>query len=135
MKWRRIKGTPYQVSDTGLIRNSSTNLMMKTKFNHDGYETICLVIDGKQRTCRVHRLVATAFVPNPLRKPEVHHMDGNKSNNHVSNLQWSDPYSNRWWSRNILKHSKMFSFKKIETLYNENKSLSLKAFINKLKQH
>ena len=132
MKWRRIKGTTYHISNTGQIKNDR-GMMLKTKYNHDGYETICLYMDGKQKTCRVHRLVAGAFIPNPLNKPEVHHMDGCKSNNHVSNLQWSEPESNRWFSRRVLKHSKVYSFKKIESLYNENKSLSLHKFITKLK--
>ena len=53
---------------------------------------------GKPKNCRVNRLVAQHFLPNPDNLPEVNHIDGNKENNHVSNLEWTDR------SRNV-KHS------------------------------
>jgi len=55
--------------------------------------------DGKQITCRVHILVALAFIPNPDDLPQVHHIDSNGKNNHVSNLMWTTMGDN-----NLLKH-------------------------------
>lgn len=49
---------------------------------------------GKQKSVRVHRLVASAFIENPNDYPEVNHIDGNKTNNHVSNLEWVTPSMN-----------------------------------------
>jgi hypothetical protein len=133
MKWRKVPNSNYQVSQDGQVRNYLTNRLMKSKICMNGYEKIVVRINGKPKTTGVHRLVAAAFIPNPLKKPECHHMDGNKLNNHYTNLQWCDAHDNRYYSRKVLKHSKVFSFKKIEILYNENKDISLKQFIKKLK--
>ena len=54
----------------------------------DGYYYVDLRKDGKDIKCRVHRLVAEAFVDNPEDKPIVHHRDTNRRNNKASNLQW-----------------------------------------------
>lgn len=53
-----------------------------------GYKVVTLSVNGKCTTHTVHRLVAIAFIPNPNGKPFVNHLDGNKHNNHVSNLEW-----------------------------------------------
>ena len=79
------------------------------RINKDGTKTLCPVIktgrkrnycivscmvDGKQKLFYVHRLVAEAFIPNPLNLPQVNHLDGDPSNNHVSNLEWCTPKQN-----------------------------------------
>lgn len=61
--------------------------MMKTWIS-DGYEYVTLRLNHKKRSFRVHRLVAEAFVPNPNNLPEVNHIDGNKTNNKSTNLEW-----------------------------------------------
>ena len=53
-----------------------------------GYKQITLSKDNKRSTKKVHRLVAEAFIPNPLKLPEVNHLDENKHNNSVDNLEW-----------------------------------------------
>lgn len=59
-----------------------------------GYKNVMFCLDGKVKNFYVHRLVATAFIPNPENKLEINHKDGNKENNHISNLEWSDRSSN-----------------------------------------
>ncbi|MEF3309335.1 NUMOD4 domain-containing protein [Paenibacillus sp. GYB004] len=92
--WRDILGMEglYQVSNTGKIRSfkqSKTGKILSIRNKTGWYLTIILIDQKNQRlTRRVHRLVAEAFIPNPAGKPEVNHLDGNKQNNHVENLEW-----------------------------------------------
>lgn len=60
-----------------------------------GYLAVGLIKDGKSKKFRVHRLVAMMFIPNPHNKLEVNHIDGNKENNSVDNLEWSTGKENR----------------------------------------
>jgi len=59
-----------------------------------GYNTVNLFKKQKYRQLYVHRLVAEAFIPNPDNLPQVNHKDGDKSNNHVSNLEWCSALHN-----------------------------------------
>lgn len=60
-----------------------------------GYHRVTLTIDkGKKKTFLVHRLIAQKFIPNPDNLPQVNHIDGNKDNNHVNNLEWVDNQTN-----------------------------------------
>ena len=60
------------------------------QYNGKGYRRVRL----RGKTFKVHRLVAQAFIPNPHHLPYVIHSDGDRTNNHVSNLMWSDKQSN-----------------------------------------
>ena len=53
-----------------------------------GYFIVTLTNQGKRSNKFIHRLLATHFIPNPLNKPQVNHIDGNKQNNDLSNLEW-----------------------------------------------
>ena len=81
----------YQVSNYGSIRKvgkCKKPKLMSPKPNQKGYLRVCFAVGGKARFYRVHRLVAQAFIPNPLNKPQINHKDGDKLNNCVSNLEW-----------------------------------------------
>lgn len=90
MEWRAVEGFPnYSVSDSGAIMNTVTGKTLKCRKAGNGYYKVTLCCNGKHTDQYVHRLVAETYIPNDLRKSEVNHIDGNKRNNTVSNLEWA----------------------------------------------
>lgn len=92
VKWKKVywmngEETKYSISNIGIVRNDKKNKLLKTNFSK-GYERISLTHNGKQKQFFIHRLVATAFIPNPENKPEVNHKNGIKSCNYDYNLEW-----------------------------------------------
>lgn len=92
--WKWVDGYEgrYLVSDSGEIMAlpSKTHYghVMKQKTTAGGYKHVCLCMGNVKKDYAVHRIVATAFVPNIENKPEVNHKDGNKTNNKAGNLEW-----------------------------------------------
>ena len=105
--WKDVVEFPthYQVSNIGNIRRKapyvnqskawdSNNKILSFRLHTNGYQRVMLSINGKHYDRYVHRLVAEAFCENPNNYNEVNHIDGNKDNNHVSNLEWVTPMQN-----------------------------------------
>ena len=87
-RWAKIPNYPnYEISDHGRVRNINTNSVLKHK-EARGYNKVALYNDGQRRDMSIHRLVAEVFVDNPYNKEEVNHIDGDKHNNHRTNLEW-----------------------------------------------
>jgi hypothetical protein len=80
----------YSVSKCGKIKNNSSGKTLSTFAHKSGYEVINIKPEGRGagKTLKLHRLVAMAFLSNPLNKPQVNHIDGDKSNNNLENLEW-----------------------------------------------
>lgn len=93
--WKPVKGFEnYEVSNLGQVKSLNYNRTKEAKIlrlckNKDGYLCVHLHKNGKGYAKKVHRLVTAAFIPNPEGKTEVNHIDGNKTNNRVENLEWA----------------------------------------------
>ena len=101
--WKDISGYEglYQVSNKGRVKSLGRmvskgqkgerfekEIILKQVDNTHGYLVVSLSKDGKAKNYRVHRLVASAFIPNSENKPFINHIDENKYNNEVGNLEW-----------------------------------------------
>lgn len=105
--WKPIKGYEglYEVSNLGRVKSLSrkstyTGRMYETKIlkphvNTKMYLDVDLCRNGVQKRHRIHRLVAEMFIPNPNNKPQVNHIDCDKSNNRIDNLEWCDNSENQ----------------------------------------
>ena len=95
-EWKDIEGFEgYQVSNYGQVkslnyRRTGKEQILKQTTNRDGYKVVFL----KKKHCSVHRLVAQAFIPNPNKKCDVNHINGDKSDNTVFNLEWNTRQEN-----------------------------------------
>lgn len=92
-EWRDIECFEglYQVSDLGRVKSfhGKTPRILKQATTPNGYRIVCLMKDGIKTMVTIHRLVAEAFIPNMDNKPDINHMNGNKTDNRVSNLEWA----------------------------------------------
>lgn len=109
--WKDIDGYEglYQVSNLGNVRSLnwanrgySKNLYLKKQ--NRGYLHVELAKDGIRKSITVHRLVAVAFLENPNNYPFINHIDENKHNNCVENLEWCTPRYNAQYSINLHKN-------------------------------
>jgi len=141
--WKDVVGYEglYQISSIGNVKSMSRIKMNRgiypviykeniLKFIFCGglYHTVRLYKDGKWKAIKVHRLVATHFIDNPLNLPYVNHIDNIGSNNYYKNLEWADNRSNQT-HRRILENSSSSKYtgvswnkkaKKWEAYYTEN---------------
>lgn len=88
--WKSVKGfeTRYLVSTDGKVYSTKTKKFLKPLQNEKDYLHVELWLNYKRKTAKIHRLVAETFLENPCGLKEINHKDGNKQNNHVSNLEW-----------------------------------------------
>lgn len=110
--WISVEGYEgvYEINKVGQVRSTERVIyksngatqklkgkMLKTHLNSSGYPVLRLsnLTNGKREMVRLHRLLAEHFIPNPEHKPEVNHIDGNKANFTLSNLEWVTPKENR----------------------------------------
>lgn len=93
----------YFVSNLGRVKGVSRGekILMVRFLKNNPYAHVRFAYKGKKKYFRVHRLVATAFIPNPDNLPQVNHKDENPKNNRVENLEWCTPeYNYNYGTRN-----------------------------------
>ena len=122
--WRSVKGYEglYEISNLGNFRGLPRKLTQKNGHPYyvtgkdikgcispvTGYRVVSLSDSETKKLKSIHRLVAIAFIPNPLNKPEVNHIDGNKLNNRVDNLEWVTSSENQIHAHKIGLQPEMF---------------------------
>lgn len=148
LEWKRIIGYPcYEVSNNGIVRSKTYDgwrILKQTK-DQDGYFKIMLTGIDKKETFFVHRLVATMFLIKKNGDECVNHMDGNKINNNICNLEWTTTAGNnrharemglnyisqetreKAWINHIAKSSKKVQQLKGETVIKTFESISSAA--------
>ena len=92
----------YEVSDQGEVRNAKTKKLLSLKKKIRGYVYVHLHQDGKSKVVTVHRLIASAFIPNPNNLETVNHINYIKDDNRVENLEWMS-YSENSGNKNPYK--------------------------------
>lgn len=105
--WKDIEGyeNVYQISNKGNIRSVDRTLsngrhikgvLLKPKYDKDGYLNIGLSKNGTKKCFRVHKLVGMSFINNPKGYTMINHKDGIRDNNNADNLEWCDNSYNQW---------------------------------------
>lgn len=127
-EWRPIKGYEgiYEVSNLSRVKslarkgNNRTlkDRIMRQYVGKTGYKQIRLCKNNETKLCRVHILIARAFVENPCNYPIINHIDGNKCNNNISNLEWCS------FSHNA-RHAYDTGLKKMKEVAQKNEDGSL----------
>lgn len=87
--WKQVEGYPHLfVSSEGRVWTTMYNRYLRTHLTNRGYLRVCLAKNRRRKLVHLHRLVAETFIPNPKGLPDVDHINDNKLDNRVENLQW-----------------------------------------------
>lgn len=120
--WKPVAGYEdiYEVSADGQVRNvkRAGRKMAGVTVTH-GYKAVTLYKEGQRKMMLLHRVVAEAFIPNPENKPQVNHINGNKADNRVENLEWATAQEN-------LDHAKKTGLTPKQTRENEPAELMIR---------
>tara|TARA_R110000868_G_scaffold405816_1_gene685654 strand:+ start:561 stop:1085 length:525 start_codon:yes stop_codon:yes gene_type:complete len=130
--WKFIN-EKYEISNTGKLRNGE--YILKGKVGANGYVSYSMSMGNYQRKYEMaHRLVAKAFIENPENKAEVNHIDCNRLNNDVTNLEWCTHSENIKHSRALNRYPKQIKKRTIETINKDRKAKEhkMKAVIDEL---
>lgn len=106
--WKVItEFSDYEISSEGRVYSHHRNRIKKLVPDKDGYATTILYDKGRFKNCKVHRLVAEAFIPNPKSLPQINHKNEVKNDNRVGNLEWCTHRYNLIYSDNAKSKRRM----------------------------
>jgi hypothetical protein len=97
-----LKGTRYWISKDGLILRDGIK-PLKPEYNEKGYQRVTLSVNGKIKKYFVHRLIAETYIPNPNNLPFVNHLNHQRNDNRVDNLEWITTQDNNRFRKNHTK--------------------------------
>ena len=89
IEWKQIDGYNYEISNTGLVRNLTSNRILKNGIHDKRYYRVNLAKNGVNKSFLLHRWVAEYFCEKQIGDSVVHHKDNNGFNNHFENLMWT----------------------------------------------
>lgn len=96
VEWRQVLEHPnYEVNNLGQVRHKQRRQILKPRSNNSGYQYVNFKVNGKNTNFAVHRIVANAFIPNPNGYSEVNHINYDKNDNRVENLEWVSSSQNK----------------------------------------
>ncbi|ATE84065.1 HNH endonuclease [Lactococcus phage LP0304] len=110
----------YEVSNLGKVRNIKSGRILKPELIHNGYLRHCLYENNKKKYLFLHKIIATAFIDNPDEKPCVNHIDENKLNNDLSNLEWCTVRENNVHGTRMKRIAEKLSKKVVQLDLNDN---------------
>lgn len=129
--WKDIEGFEqiYQISNLGNLKSFKKDKKGKIlKHNNKNGDYFAVVLEYKEKVkyTRIHRLVAQAFIPNPNNYNEINHIDGNKQNNRIDNLEWCTRKQNFEHAKKtgLWEYNKPYKCKKIKQYTLENEFLN-----------
>lgn len=113
MEFEKFKDIPLELSNRYMISKNGNVISIKLHYkkwlqkikpykNYNGYISVELFVNKKRKNFYLHRLLAITYISNPENKPHINHIDGNPSNNSLSNLEWVTPSENMKHSFDVL---------------------------------
>ena len=120
--WKTMKEhNNYEVSNYGKIKNKKTGRILKTTISYKGYERFIVYIDKKPKCFYIHRVVANNFLNNPNNYKEINHINENKLDNRVYNLEYcTSKYNANYGKRNEKVSKNQSKYKIIQKDKNGN---------------
>lgn len=109
----------YSICKSGRVFSHKSKRYLKNVVGNCGYLKVTLRSQGKRKYALVHRLLAEAYLPNPDNKPEVNHIDGNRANCSLRNLEWVTPSENVRHAHKLHQHKNSIDYKFMESILHE----------------
>ena len=111
----------YSICKSGRIFSHKSKRYLTNVVGRCGYLKVTLRSQGKRKYALVHRLLAEAYLPNPENKPEVNHIDGNRANCSLRNLEWVTPSENVRHAHKLHQHKNSIDYKVMDSILHDLK--------------